>query len=84
MDSKAMIKRTLDYQKAAVDAGYNTMVILQGQAEKMTTEMWDKASLPKDTIKALETTLGEYKKTRDDLKKMLDEGFAKLESMLTP
>jgi hypothetical protein len=82
MDSKAMIKRTLDYQKAAFDAGFNTMVILQGQAEKMTTDMWEKSSIPQDTIKALETTLNEYKKTRDDLKKMLDDGFSKLEAML--
>lgn len=84
MDSKALIKRTLDYQKAAFDAGYNTLVILQGQVEKMTTEMWEKANLPEDTVKALETTLSEYRKTRDDMKKMLDDSFSKLESMLNP
>jgi hypothetical protein len=83
MDSKAMIKRTLEYQKAAFDAGYNTMVILQGQVEKMTTEMLEKSSVPKDAIKAVETTMTEYKKRRDDMKKMMDEGFDKLEGMLT-
>ncbi len=82
MDSKAMIKRTLEYQKAAFDAGYNTMVILQGQAEKMTTDMLEKTSMPKDAIKALETTLVEYKKRREELKKMLDDGFTQIEAML--
>lgn len=84
MDSKAMIKRTLEYQKAAFDAGYNTMVILQGQAEKMTTDMLEKASMPKDAIKVLETTIVEYKKKREELKKMLDDGFNQIEAMLNP
>lgn len=84
MDSKAMIKRTLEYQKAAFDAGYNTMVILQGQAEKMTAEVLEKSSMPKETIKAIETTIDEYKKRREDLKKMVDEGFTKIEEMLNP
>ena len=84
MDSSAVIKRTLEYQKAAFDAGYNTMVILQGQVEKLTTDLWSKSSAPQETLTALETTLSEYKKRRDDLKKIVDESFSKLEAMIIP
>ena len=79
-----MVKRTLEYQKAAFDAGYNTMVILQGQAEKMAAEMWEKSQVPKETFKVFETTMTELKKRRDDMKRMVDESFGKIESMIVP
>ncbi|GAB6095705.1 hypothetical protein JCM14469_19570 [Desulfatiferula olefinivorans] len=83
MDSASIVKRTLDYQKTAIDAGYNTMVILQGHAEKMATDMWERSNLPKDSIKAFATTVNEYKKRRDDMKKMVDDGFDQFSKLFT-
>jgi phage shock protein A len=70
--------------KAAFDAGYNTMVILQGQAEKLASDMWEKSKTPTEAVKLFESTLGEYKKRRDDMKKMVDDSFNKFEAMIVP
>lgn len=83
MDSASIVKRTLEYQKSAFDAGYNTMVILQGQAEKMATDMWEKAHAPKESVKAFVSTVNEYKKRRDDLKKMVDESFSNFSNLFS-
>jgi hypothetical protein len=83
MDPASIAKRTLEYQKTAIDAGYNTMVILQGHIEKMTADMWEKSNLPKESIKAFETTVNEYKKRRDDLKQMVDDSFDQLNKLFT-
>lgn len=83
MASASIVKRTLDYQKSAFDAGYKTMVIIQGQAEKMATEIWSKSYLPKESATALATSMAEFKKRRDEMKKLVDENFNQLSSLLT-
>ena len=83
MNSTSFVKRTLEYQKSAFDAGYNTMVILQGQAEKIATDIWEKSPAPKENVKALVSTINEYKKRRDDLKKIVDENFSNFSNLFT-
>lgn len=83
MDSKSIVKRTLELQKTAFDASYNTMVIIQGQAEKLTTEMWAKSNIPKENVNAFVSSINEYKKKRDDLKQMMDESFENISKMFT-
>jgi hypothetical protein len=82
MASASIVKRALDYQKSAFDASYNTMVIIQGQAEKMASDIWEKSYLPKESATAFATSMAEFKKRRDDLKKMVDENFNQLSNML--
>lgn len=83
MDSASMVKRAIDYQKATFDASYNTMVILQGQAEKMVADLCEQSNTPKESVKLFQTTISECKNRRDDLKKIVDDGFSNVESFFT-
>lgn len=83
MDSASIVKRTLEYQKSAFDAGYNTMVILQGQAEKLATDVWEKAHAPKESVKAFVSSFNEYKKRRDDFKKIVDDSFTNFSNLFS-
>jgi len=83
MDSASIVKRTLEYQKTAFDASYNTMVILQGQAEKLATDMWEKSQIPKESLKAFTSTVNDYKKRRDDVKKIVDDNFNNISKLIT-
>jgi hypothetical protein len=78
MDSAKWIERMLEYQKAAFDASYNTMVISEGQAVKFSSDMWNKALLPKDIWIGFDEMISEYRKSRDNLKKLADNAYAKL------
>jgi hypothetical protein len=82
MISSALIKNTLNYQKENIDTGYKTIVILQGQAEKLAADMWPKLFASQESIKAFESTVSEYKKSRDNLKKMMDDHFNKFKTLM--
>jgi predicted transcriptional regulator len=81
MKSSVIFKKTLECQKAAFNAGFNTIVILQAQAEKMTNTLLDKMGDPaKKNFTALTDTLETYKQSREEFKKIVDESFTKAEA----
>lgn len=83
MEANTFFQNALKQQKSFFDASYNTMVIAQGHAEKMTTDFWKQTNLPKESIKSIETTFSECNKNRDNIKKFFDESYTKLETFFT-
>ena len=77
MEMNSFIQNALKQQKSFFDASYNTIVIAQGHAEKVTTDFWRQTNLPKESIKTIETTLCECNKNRDNIKKFIDESYDK-------
>ncbi len=83
MEVNNIFQNALKQQKSFFDASYNTMVIAQGHAEKMTADFWKQTNLPKESIKTLETSLCECNKNRDNLKKFIDESYTKVETLFS-
>ena len=80
MDPKQMTKQMIDFNKTAFDNTFNAMVMLQEQTEKMATAMLDQATwLPEEGRKVISEWVGAYKKGRETYKKMVDDGFQKVQ-----
>ena len=83
METTQFAKQTLEFQKTMFDNSFNAMTMVQDQTEKMVNDSLDQ--LPWVTAegkKTLQTSVDMAKKTRDDYKKAVDEGFSKLEQLL--
>ena len=76
MDMKNIALQIVDLQKTAFDSGYETLVALQDQAEKVLNALVDQTGwFPSEGNGALSEWMGMYKRERDDLKKAFDDGF---------
>lgn len=83
MISSSMIKSTLKYQKDNYENSYKTIVVLQGQVEKIAAGLLEKSFNQLDVKKVFELTVSEGKKSREYFKKIMDDNFSILESMLS-
>ncbi|GAB4266741.1 MAG: hypothetical protein Kow0092_19810 [Deferrisomatales bacterium] len=83
MPQRAMAKQMLDANKAAFDSSFQAMVMLQEQAEKMTLTLLEQTTwLPDEGKKMIREWIDGCKKGRDDYKKRVDEGYAKVAEFL--
>jgi hypothetical protein len=74
-------KQMITFQKTLFENSFNAMVTIQDQTEKMTDTFLSKLPwLPEDGRKTVNETISFYKKSRDDFKKAVDDGFTKLEA----
>jgi polyhydroxyalkanoate synthesis regulator phasin len=81
MEPLKMAKQMIDFNKATFDNSFSSMVMLQEQTEKMVSSFVDQAAwLPEEGKKALKEWLATYKKGREEYKKMVDEGYKKVDS----
>jgi len=77
---KDMAKQMITFYKTTFDNSFNTMVMLQDQAEKlMKTFVAQAPGMSDDGKKVLDQWMGVYKKGREDFKKAMDEGYSKVE-----
>ncbi|HOJ13458.1 MAG TPA: hypothetical protein PLS81_01085 [Deltaproteobacteria bacterium] len=77
---KDMAKQALQFYKATFDNGYSTMVMLQDQAEKIVRNLMDQAPwMNADARRILDQWIDTYKKGREEFKKAMDDGYAKVE-----
>ncbi len=83
MEANNFIQNALKQQKSFFDATYNTIIIAQGHAEKMTSDFWKQTNVPKDSIKTFETTLTECNKNRDNFKKIFDDSYKRIETIFS-
>ncbi|HNU74821.1 MAG TPA: hypothetical protein PLE36_14055 [Deltaproteobacteria bacterium] len=84
MDMKSMALQMVDLQKAAFDNGYETLVTMQDQAEKVFNAFVDQTGwFPSESKGVLSEWVSMYKKGRDDFKKAVDDGFDHLGGYLT-
>ena len=85
MQPKQILKQMVDFNKAAFDNSFNTMIMLQEQMERMTKVYTDQATgISAESKNAINEWLRLYKKGLADFKTMMDENFKKVESFLSP
>jgi hypothetical protein len=80
MDPLKLTKQMIDFNKASFDNTFTAMVLLQEQTEKMVNAFMEQATwLPREGKKALNEWVETVKKGREDFKKVVDQGFGKVE-----
>jgi len=83
MEKKELVKQMVALHKTSFDNSFNMLVNLQDQMEKMVNTFVDQASwLPADGKKAFSSLITTYKKGREDLKKLVDDGYRKVEDYI--
>jgi hypothetical protein len=75
-----MFKTMIEFNKAAFNKGYDAVVSVQEQNEKMMNGFMDQNNfMPKEGREVIDQWVDLYKKGREDYKKMMDDGFIKAE-----
>lgn len=84
MDQKEMFLQLVNFNKKAFENTFNALVVFQDQSETMFKGMLAQANwLPEDNKAAVGDWVKTYKKSREDFRKSVDDGFKKLEGFLT-
>ncbi len=83
MENKELVKQIVALHKASFDNSYNMLVTLQEQMEKMMNSFVDQAPwLPEEGKKVITNLVGTYKKGREDFRKVVNDGYKKVEDYL--
>jgi hypothetical protein len=83
MEARQVFRQMIDFNRTAFNSGFNTMVMLQDNAESVYTKFMQQMPwLPREGEKAVQDWMGTWKKGRDDFKKLMDENFKKAEIYL--
>ncbi len=83
MESVKFVKQTLGFQKTIFENSFNAMIVVQDQTEKMINSYLDQLPWVTDESKSsMKATVDLVKKSRDDFKTAVDDGFTKFEEML--
>jgi len=81
MDNNEIVKQMIDFHKKAFENCFSMMATLQGQAEKLLKTFVDQTpGISDESKKGINQWSGAYKKGIDDLRKAMDEGYAKTET----
>jgi polyhydroxyalkanoate synthesis regulator phasin len=81
MENKEIVKQMMDLHKKSFENYFSMMVMLQDQTEKILKPFVDQApSMSDEGKKVLDKWTSEYKKSREDFKKAVDNGYAKVEA----
>lgn len=84
MDAKNLMTQMIDLQKSSFDNGYETVVTLQDQTEKIFNAFLDQATwIPSESRGAMNEWTNMYKKGRDDLRKLVDDGYNKVDGYVS-
>lgn len=85
MEQQQIFKQMLEFNKLAFNNSFNAMTMFQEQMEKMANAMIGQSAwLPEEGRRAVDEWLKSYKRGREDFKKVVDQGFEKMESFFTP
>ena len=83
MNQKDMFLQLVSFNKKAFENTFNAVVMFQDQSESLFKGMLDQATwLPEDKKTGVGDWVKAYKKTRDDFRKSVDDGFKKLEELV--
>ncbi len=75
-------EEVLQFMKSSFDATFDNMVKIQDLNEKMLKEMIEKGEVVKqDAAKKMNEFMEKAKQERDQYRKVMEEGFKKMESM---
>lgn len=79
MDNRKIVKQLIDFHKTSFEKCFSLMVTLQQQAENIFNFFHYIPIMSDEGKKFMKQRTDAYKKWIDDLKKAMDEGYAKLE-----
>ncbi len=80
MENKEIVKQMVNLHKTYFENSFSMMVKIQDQAEKIMKSFIDHApGITDEGKKVMDQLNSVYKKNRDDFKKAVDEGYAKVE-----
>lgn len=83
METAKFAKQTLGFQKTIFENSFNAMIMVQDQTEKMVNSYLDQLPwVTDDGKKSLQNSIDLAKKTRDDFKKAVEDGYRKFEELL--
>jgi hypothetical protein len=75
-------KQMIDFQKSTFDKTFDSIVQVQDQAEKMTIEALGQMPwTPEEVKKVVGDSIDMFKNARDGYKKVVTDGFEKMEEM---
>jgi polyhydroxyalkanoate synthesis regulator phasin len=81
MENKEIVKQMIDFHKTSFENYFSMMVMLQDQTEKFLNTCVNKSpGMSDESKKVMDRWVGGYKKSRDDFKKAIDNGYAKVEA----
>ena len=84
MDQKDVFRQMVKFNKQTFENTFNTLVVFQDQSEVLFNSMLDRATwLPEDGKKAVNDWVKAYKKSREDFRNSVNDGFKKLEEFVT-
>jgi hypothetical protein len=83
MENKELVKQMVELHKTSFDNSFSMLTTLQEQMEKMVDSFVAQAPwLPEDGKKAIGNLVVTYKRGREDFKKLVDDGYKKVEDFL--
>jgi hypothetical protein len=84
MENREIVKQMVDLYKTSFENSFSTMVMLQDHAEKLLKDFIDhNPGMSDEGKKVIDQWNNVYKKGLDDFKKIIEEGFAKVESFFS-
>lgn len=76
------LQQLISFNKTAFDNGFNALMALQNQAEKMVNSYLEQATwIPEEGKKVIDDWNKAYKKGCQDSKKLVDENFRRAEGL---
>lgn len=79
MDTKNLVSQMIDLQKSSFDNGFETVVTLQDQTEKIVNAFLDQATwIPSESRGVINEWSTMYKKGRDDFRRLVDDGYGRV------
>lgn len=84
METTHFARQTLIVQKTIFDSSFNAIVMAQEQMETMVNGYMEQLPwVTAETKESMQKSIDIVKKTRNDFKKAVDDGFVKFEGILT-
>lgn len=84
MELGRMAKQMITFQKSLFENAFSAMCTVQDQTEKMAGSFLNQLPwVPEEGKSAVNTAVDSYKKAREEFKKAVDDGYAKLDELFT-
>jgi phosphopantothenoylcysteine synthetase/decarboxylase len=83
MENEKIAKQLVDYNKAAFETGFNSVLMLQEQTTKAMDNIIQQSPwLPAQTKSFINEWISIYKKVTNDFKEAVDQNYSKMEEFL--
>lgn len=84
MENKDLVKQMVELQKTSFENSFNMLITVQDQMEKMVNSFVEQAPwLPAEGKKAFSNLVSTCKKGREDFRKVVDDGYKKVDEYLS-